>query len=72
MAIVWILTLVAVAVAAVLLPPATLERFQQTVWSKAKGFVNSKTSTIVPTAIIPDPPTDLPDEDGDNDAKKEK
>lgn len=68
----WILTLIAVAAAALLLPPAALERFQQTVWSKAKGFVNSKTSTAAPTAIIPDLPADRPDEDGDNDAKKEK
>lgn len=71
MTVVWILTLVAVAAAALLLPPATLERFQQTVWSNAEGFVNGKTSIVAPTTIIPDPPADRPDEDGDDDTKKE-
>ena len=71
MAILWILTLAAVVAAALLLPPATLERFQQTVWSKAKSFINSKTSIVAPTTVIPDSPADRPDEDGDDDTKKE-
>lgn len=71
MVILWILTLIIVAAAVLLLPPATLERFQQTVWSKAKSFINSKTSIVAPTTIIPDPPADRPDENGDDDTKKE-